>query len=193
MNGSPSRRSAIRSGLWVVWAMAVAGLVAGIAWKLAAPVAKIRIQSDGGYYADPSPRQFVEADMWFAGITFLVAVVAGVLAWRWLRDQPTPAVVGLAVGGLVGSVLAWLVGKYLGRLDHAAALKAKVGALIDDSLGLGAKGLLGVLPVAAVATWLVLDLAAQQRLRRLAPTEPTEPAEPAEPAESAEPAGQQPT
>jgi hypothetical protein len=175
MSASPTRRSAMRSGLWVVWAMAVAGLAAGVVWKLVAPVAKIRIQSDGGYYADPSPRQFVEADMWFAGITLVIAVVAGVLVWRRLRDRPTPAVVSLAVGGLMGSVLVWLVGKYLGRLDHAAALRAKVGALIDDSLGLGAKGLLGLLPVAAVATWLVLDLAAQQRQRRL------------------EPAGQQPT
>ena len=41
MSASPTRRSAMRSGLWVVWAMAVAGLAAGVVWKLVAPVAKV--------------------------------------------------------------------------------------------------------------------------------------------------------
>ena len=161
MKLSPS----LRSALWAVWALAVAGFLGGVAWKLVAPLAKIRIQANGGYYVDPSPRQYVEADAWFTGISLLVAVVAGLVVWRRLRDRPTAAVWGLALGGGAASTLIWAVGKYLGRLDRAAALKAKVGTVVSDSLDLGAKGLLVLLPIAAVATWLVLDLATQHRHR----------------------------
>jgi hypothetical protein len=165
MTERPDRRAALRSGLWVGWWLAVAGLVLGVVWRLVAPVARIRIESDGGYFADPSPRQFVEADIWFGALMLAAGVVAGVLVWRLVRSHPTALVVGLAAGGVLGGVLAWLVGKYLGRLDQAAALKAPVGSIVRDRLDLGAKGLIGVLPIAAVAVWLALDLLAQRRER----------------------------
>jgi hypothetical protein len=180
---------AMRAGFWVGWALAVAGFVGGLAWKLVAPVAKIRMESDGGYYVDPSPRQYVEADACFAAISIVVAVVAGYVVWRRLREQPTAAVVSLALGGTVASVLVWQVGKYLGRLDRAAAIKAKIGTIIDDSLDLGAKGLLLVLPIVAVATWLVLDLATQQRRRAaFAALPPAEPVPMSPPASDSAPA-----
>ena len=155
----------VRAGLWVAWGLAVAGAVAGVLWKLVAPVAKIRMETDGGFYVDPSPRQYIEADLCFAGISLVIGVVAGLLVWRFLRAQPTADVLSLAVGGTAASLLTWLVGKYLGRLDRAAALKAKVGTIVSDSLDLGAKGLLVLLPLAAVGTWLVLDLISEQRRR----------------------------
>lgn len=161
-----SRAPSARSWLWASWGLAVAGLVGGVVWRLVAPRAQIRIQSDGGFYVDPSPRQYLEADAWYAAIVVVVALATGVLVWRRLKDRPVAAVVSLAAGGLMAALLVWLVGRQLGQLDRTAALRAKIGTIISDRLDLGAKGLLGLLPIAAVATWLVLDLAAHRHRRR---------------------------
>ena len=148
----------LRAGLWVVWGLGVAGVVGGVGWLLLAPRAQIRMEADGGYFVDPSPRQYVQADFLFAGIGLLLGAGVGVLVWHRLKAFPRAAVVSLAVGGSGASVLTWAIGHHFGTLDRAEALKAPVGTIIDDGLDLTAMGLLVVLPVVAVATWLIADL-----------------------------------
>ena len=145
--------------------MAVAGALGGLVWLALAPRVKIRLDAEGGTYVDPSLRQYVDADFWYAGISVVIALVAAVVVWRRLREIPTAAVVALAVGGGVASVALWLVGQQWGQLDKAAVRAGKNGDIVSDSLDLGARGLLGLLPVVAIATWLVLDLVAQWRRR----------------------------
>ena len=169
----------LRAGLWVVWGLGVAGLVGGFGWLLLAPRAQIRMEADGGYFVDPSPRQYVQADFLFAGISLVLGVAVGLLVWRRLRALPRAAVVGLAVGGSAGSLLMWAIGHQLGKIDRAAALRAPVGTIVEDSLDLTAHGLLVVLPVAAVATWLLVDLLDGRRNSVPAAT-PFEPAAPFE-------------
>lgn len=148
----------LRAGLWVVWGLGVAGLVGGFGWLLLAPRAQIRMEADGGYFVDPSPRQYVQADFLFAGISLVLGVAVGLVVWRRLKEFPRAAVVSLAVGGSAASLLMWAIGHQLGKIDRAAALKAPVGTIVQDSLDLTANGLLVVLPVVAVATWLLVDL-----------------------------------
>jgi hypothetical protein len=157
-------KAGVRAALWTVWLLAVAGVLAGLVWKLVAPRAQIRIDTDGsGYYVDPSPQAYIRADLWFVVISVVVGLAAGALVSRYLRKYPVPAVTGLAVGGLLASIAMWQVGKFLGPLDRAAALNAKPGTIVLDSLDLGAKGLLLVLPLVAVATWLVIDVIVNRR------------------------------
>lgn len=152
---TPARRAA----LWTVWWLAVAALAAGAVWVLAAPRAKIRIASDGsGYYVDPSPREYIEADLAYAVVCLVLAVVAALAVRRLLRAHPVAAVTGLAVGAQLAALIVWQVGKVLAPLDTAAAQRAKPGTIVLDALDVGAKGLLLLLPVAALATWLVVDL-----------------------------------
>jgi hypothetical protein len=148
-----------RAGLWTTWWLAVGGVVAGAAWLLLAPRAKIQIASDGsGYYVDPSPREYIQADLLYAGLCLVVAVVAAVAARRFVRAHPVEAVAGLAVGGELAALITWQVGKIFAPLDRTAAQHVKPGTIVLDALDLGAKGLLLLLPVAALATWLAIDL-----------------------------------
>ena len=175
-----SRRDSTRSGVLVVSVMALVGAVGGLVWLWLAPRVKIKLDAEGGTYVDPSLRQYIDADVWYAGISLVIAVVAGVVVWRLLQQIPTAAVVALAVGGAAASIALWLVGQHWGQLDQAAVRAGKNGDVVSDSLDLGARGLLGLLPVAAVSTWLVLDLFAQWRRRRREPA-PDEPAEATDP------------
>jgi hypothetical protein len=67
-------------------------------------------------------------------------------------------VIGLAVGGTLGALIAWRLGVFLGRVDLDTALNRPAGTIVRGPLGLGAKGMLVVYPVVAVATWLVVDV-----------------------------------
>jgi hypothetical protein len=165
-----------RAGLVATWWLVVGGVVAGLLWLLVAPRAKIQIASDGsGYYVDPSPREYIHADLWYAGICLVVGVLAALLVRRYTAEQPVAAVIGLAVGGVVAGLAAWQIGRTFAPLDRAAAAKAKPGAIILDALDLGAKGLLLVLPVAALATWLAVDFVAHRRSPTVSPDVLSEP------------------
>ena len=187
----------LRARLWVVWGLGVAGLVGGFGWLLLAPRAQIRMDADGGYFVDPSPRQYVQADFLFAGISLVLGVAVGLLVWRRLKEFPRAAVVGLAVGGSAASLLMWAIGHQFGKIDRAAALKAPVGTIVQDSLDLTAHGLLVMLPVVAVATWLLVDLLDGRRnpVPAATPFElagPYAPAAPFAPAAPSAPAGDGP-
>lgn len=159
MSGRLGLTASRRAGLLTIGWLGLAGAVAGLVWLRFAPRAKIQIATDGsGYYVDPSPREYIHADLLYAGICLVVAVVAAVVVRRRVGAYPVAAVTGLAVGGMLAALIAWQVGKTFAPLDRAAAQQAKPGAIILDGLDLGAKGLLLVLPVAALATWLALDL-----------------------------------
>lgn len=154
----------VRAAVWTVWWLVVAGVAAGLVWLLVAPRAKIRIDADGsGYFVDPSPREYIHADLAYTAICLVVAVGAAVLVRRFVRAHPVSAVAGLAVGGLAAAVTAWLVGRSFGPLDLAAARRAKAGTIVLDKLDLGTKGLVLALPVGALATWLIVDLVTQRR------------------------------
>jgi hypothetical protein len=184
-----SRRDSTRSGLAVVSAMGLVGAVGGLVWLWLAPRVKIRLDAEGGTYVDPSLRQYIDADVWYAGISLVIAIAAAVVVWRRLQQIPTAAVVALALGGGLASVALWLVGQHWGQLDRGAVRAGKNGDIVSDSLDLGARGLLGLLPVAAVATWLVLDLVAQwrRRVQEVAPDAAAEAIDPAAPSVGGDP------
>ena len=69
-----------------------------------APVAAVRMQSDGGFFLDPDPETYVASDLWFALLSVVAGVLAGILLWPVVRRGPTAGVAGLAVGGLRGCV-----------------------------------------------------------------------------------------
>jgi hypothetical protein len=162
----PDVRTQAVLGLRVAAALVLGGGLIGLVWRFVAPVAQVRIESTGGYFVDPE--QYVAADAWFAGLCLVAGVVAGLVAWRLLRRVPLAAVLGLAGGGIVGAFIAREVGQLLGHVDGNAAVRLPVGTVTGVSLQLQASAALVVLPVAAVGTWLVLDLVADARAGRAA-------------------------
>lgn len=152
------RRAGLRVAAGIVVLLAVVGVGVGALWWWVAPVAQVRIEADGGYLTQSQPQEYITADAWFALLTAGVGLVAGLVAWWRVRVERYGAVVGLAVGGGFGAVVAWQTGEWLGRVDLDALAQAPVGTVADVALGLGLRGLLLVEPLAALLAWLAVDL-----------------------------------
>jgi hypothetical protein len=171
----PDGREQVARGALLVALGILVGAIAGVVWWKLAPVAQIRIQSDGGFFVDPDPEQYVASDAWFAGLAVACGLLFGIPGWRSTRGTPFVGVVGLTLGGTLGSLALWRVGVFLGRVDTEAAAKLPAGTIVSVPLQLVAKGLLVVYPVVAVATWLACDLGADLRRRRAQATQPGTP------------------
>ncbi len=96
----------------------------------------------------------VAADGWFAIFALVAGAVAALLAAFLLRDQRLGALAGLAVGGVLGSLVVWRLGVLLGPpsiTESAAGLANE--AQFDGPLDISAKGVLLAWSTAAVVTF----------------------------------------
>lgn len=131
----------------------VAGFPVGLVWWLVTPLARLEKRADGVFAVGRQAETAVAADGWFAvcGLVAgaVVAVVAAVLVRRRLAG-----LVGLAVGGVLGSLVAWFVGRLLGPgplTDSAQALR--IGERFDGPLDVSAPGVLLAWSMSAVAAY----------------------------------------
>lgn len=100
----------------VAVALMVLGAALGVVWDLVSPGMPPGIISPPGIQVDDANEAFAAADGWFALITALVGLLAGIAVWylRHLRRARGPWVaIGLAVGGLLGAMLTHLIGHLL--------------------------------------------------------------------------------
>ncbi len=157
----PSVGEELRDGAIVAMAVAVAGVLLGLLWVWLAP--RIPLISDGSavYLKDSEGEQAIGADGWFTltALGFGLLTAAGTFLWR--RTGGVAVVVGLAVGGLLGSLLAWRLGVWLGPPQNVVAHARAVGAgkVFYAPLQLRAKGALLAWPVAAMAAFAALTSA----------------------------------
>lgn len=103
----------MRAGIYIVAALAVAGAVLGVLWKVWSPPGPL------GYVVGPHAIQadeteaFVAADGRFAVITALTGIIAAVTLW-FAKPLRGPVTAGaLAAGSLLGALLTELVGHVL--------------------------------------------------------------------------------
>ncbi|MEV0095655.1 hypothetical protein [Streptomyces sp. NPDC050738] len=142
----------------VAVAVAVLGVLLGVLWAWLAP--KVPLVSDGKavFLKNSESEEAIGADGTFLLLALGFGVVTAVAVFLFRRRGGIALVLGLAVGGLLGAVLAWRVGLVLGPSDDvvAAALKAGKGVTFDAPLKLAAKGALLAWPVAAMIVHLAL-------------------------------------
>jgi hypothetical protein len=152
----------VRTGAVVVVGLLLVGAGLGVLWHLIAPTVPLVVDENGELaFVDVSvPQEFIGSDGWFAVIAALAGLVTGIVVWGRARRQPFGALLGMAVGGVLASVVMWRVGVYLGppELPSASDPNLAVGDMIEAPRRLGAKGLLALWPAVAVAIYLVLDL-----------------------------------
>jgi hypothetical protein len=132
----------------VTVALALAGVLLGLLWWWLAP----HVPLVGGlvdekwvvYFKDTEGEQAIGVDGTFTllAVAFGAASALGVFLVR--RRGGVPLVVGLAVGGLLGSLLAWRIGVWLGPTQNVIAHAQAVGKGVAFSapLKLNAKGAL---------------------------------------------------
>ncbi|GAA2444287.1 hypothetical protein [Streptomyces macrosporus] len=153
-----STRREVRDAALVAVAVAVAGVALGLLWLWLAP--RVPLISDGTavYLDDAEGEESVGVDGTFTLSALGIGVLSGAAVFLARRRGGVGVVVGLAVGALLGSVVAWRLGVWLGPEQDVVAHAKAVGKgqVFDAPLELKAKGALLAWPFAALVAHLGL-------------------------------------
>ncbi|MFB8243902.1 AAA family ATPase [Streptomyces sp. NPDC055952] len=158
----PGMRTEVREAGVVAVAVALGGVLLGLLWWWLAPHVPLVGDVTGGnwvvYLKDTEGEQAIGVDGTFVLLALGFGLVSALVVFLLRRRGGVPLVVGLAVGGLLGSLLAWRVGVWLGPAQDVIAHAREVGKGVTFSapLELGAKGALLAWPLAALVVHLGL-------------------------------------
>jgi hypothetical protein len=157
----PSRlRREVGVGAALAVAVAAPGALVGALWVWTAPRAQAVVGDGGVFLTEPEGQAAIATDGRFAVLGAVVGLLCGLLGFVLVRQRGVATALGLAAGGLAGSVLAWRLGAWLGPEAVSVAAKgAAAGTRLDLPLELRATGVLLVWPLVAVASFLVLTAA----------------------------------
>lgn len=156
-------RSELRTGALVTGCLLASGALVAVVWWLVAPLPRLEVHADGVFFAPTNGEYAVAADGWFAVCTATAGLVAALVVFARARRARVGAVVGLALGGLLGSIVAWRLGVLLGpgdALDTARGLPA--GSRFNGPLKLSALGVLFSWPIASVVAYFALTAGLEQ-------------------------------
>ena len=155
-------KTEVREAAVVAVAVALGGVLLGVLWWWLAPrvplVGDVVDQNWVVYLKDTEGEQAVGVDGTFTLLGLAFGVVTAFVVFLVRRRGGVPLVVALTVGGLLGSLLAWRLGVWLGPAQDVVAHARSVGKGVTFSapLKLGAKGALLAWSLAAVLVHLGL-------------------------------------
>lgn len=150
----------------------VAGALMGVLWSRLAPTAPLRLTDAGAVLDEAASGSLIADDGWFAVLGVGLGLVTAVLGWLRWRHRVLAVGTGLAVGSLLGGLLAWRVGGWLGPAPlHVQAAGAQVGAVLHMPLTIRATAVLLVWPITGLITLFALVAGAEEEVP---PAEPEE-------------------
>ncbi|MFE1288105.1 AAA family ATPase [Streptomyces sp. NPDC058751] len=154
----PGMRTEVREAAVITVALALAGALLGVLWAWLAP--HVPLVSDGTavYIKDTEGEQAVGVDGTFTLLALGFGALSALVVFLVRRRGGVPLVIALALGGLLGSLLAWRVGIWLGPAQDVVAHAKAVGKGVTFSapLKLGAKGALLAWSLSALVVHLGL-------------------------------------
>jgi hypothetical protein len=127
-DGVPSTATELRQAAVVTALSAVAGAALGLLWLWLAP--RVSLISDGKavFLRHSEGESAIGADGTFVLLALGFGAVAAALVFLVHRHGGVALVVGLAMGGVLGSLLGWGVGTLLGPTHDVVAHAKEVGA-----------------------------------------------------------------
>ncbi|MDK0518964.1 ABC transporter permease [Streptomyces sp. ML-6] len=154
--GAELRRAAAVAAL-----VTVSGVVLGLLWLWLAPRVPLISDETAVFLSNSEGEEAVGADGTFVLLALACGAVSGALVFFFRRSGGIALVIGLALGGLLGSLLAWRLGVWLGPDQDVVAHARAVGkgVVFDAPLQLRAKGALLAWPLGAMAVHLALTAA----------------------------------
>ncbi|MER6087894.1 AAA family ATPase [Streptomyces bluensis] len=155
----PGMKTEVREAAIITVGVALAGVLLGVLWWWLAPHVPLVSDGEAVYLRDTEGEQAVGVDGTFTLLALGFGAVSALVVFLVRRRGGVPLVVALAVGGLLGSVLAWRLGVWLGPEQNVVARAREVGNGVTFSapLKLGAKGALLAWPFAALVVHLGLS------------------------------------
>jgi hypothetical protein len=155
-------KTEVREAAVITVGVALAGVLLGVLWWWLAPhvplVGELVDEKWVVYFKDTEGEQAVGVDGTFTLLALGFGAVSALVVFLARKRGGVPLVVALAVGGALGSLLAWRVGVWLGPTQNVIAHAKAVGEGMTFSapLKLGAKGALLAWSVAALVVHLGL-------------------------------------
>ncbi|MCX4592648.1 AAA family ATPase [Streptomyces sp. NBC_01549] len=140
----PGMKTEVKEAAVVTVAVALAGVLLGVLWWWLAPHVPLVADDSAVYLKDTEGEQAIGVDGTFTLLALAFGAVSAVVVFLVRRRGGVPLVVALAVGGVLGSLLAWRIGIWLGPTQNVVAHAKHVGKGVTFSapLKLGAKGAL---------------------------------------------------
>lgn len=155
---APDTAAEVRQGAAVLLAVAVVGIALGLLWLWLAP--RTPLVSDGRsvLLTESEAEHAVGADGVFVLLGLGFGALSALAVFLWHRRGGVAVVAGLALGGVLGSVLGWGTGTLLGPTHDVVARARAVGEGVpfDAPLELQAYGALLAWPIAAMLVHLAL-------------------------------------
>ncbi|MFE3768846.1 MULTISPECIES: ABC transporter permease [unclassified Streptomyces] len=157
-DGGPEFARELREGVLIALAVAVSGVLLGVLWAWLAPRVPLIADTHNVYLKNTEGEEAIGADGTFVLLALGFGVVTAAVVFLVRRRGGIPLVVSLALGGLLGAVLGWLTGMWLGPTPDVVAHAKQVGAgvVFDGPLRLQAKGALLAWPIAGMLTQIAL-------------------------------------
>ncbi|WP_437088271.1 AAA family ATPase [Streptomyces sp. enrichment culture] len=158
----PGLRAEVWQAAVAAVAVAVSGALLGVLWWRLAPsvplVGDVVDKSWVVYLEDSEGEQAIGVDGTFTLLALAFGALSALVVFLVRRRGGVPLVVALGVGGLLGAVLAWRLGVWLGPTQDviAHAREAGKGETFSAPLKLGAKGALLAWPLAGLLVHLGL-------------------------------------
>lgn len=151
-------KTEVRQAAVIAVALAVCGALLGLLWLWLAPHVPLISDDHAVYLKDSEGEQAVGVDGMFTLLAAGFGVLSGLVVFLVRRAGGIPLVVGLALGALLGAVVAWRLGVWLGPEQDVAAHARQVGkgVTFDAPLELKAKGALLAWPVVGLLVHLGL-------------------------------------
>ncbi|MEO3763596.1 hypothetical protein [Streptomyces sp. B8F3] len=142
----------------VMVGVAALGLLLGFLWEQFAPRVPLVVRGGEAWLRQSESEDAVSIDGTFALLGLAFGAVTAVAVFLWRRRGGMPLVLGLALGSLIGAVVAWRFGIWLGPPGNVEERAREIGdgGGFDAPLELKAKGALLAWPGAAMAVHLVL-------------------------------------
>ncbi|MFE7565778.1 DUF2567 domain-containing protein [Streptomyces sp. NPDC057539] len=154
----PDMATELRQSVVVMVAVALSGLALGLLWLWLSPRIPLISDETAVFLKDTEGEEAIAVDGTFLLLALAFGVVSALLVFLFRRRGGIALVVGLALGGLLGAVLAWRIGVWFGPTSDVVAHARAVGkgVTFDAPLELNAKGALLAWPIAAMVVQLAL-------------------------------------
>ncbi|MFG2439145.1 AAA family ATPase [Streptomyces sp. NPDC048508] len=154
----PGMKTELREAAVITVAVALAGALLGVLWWWLAPHVPLIADDTAVYIKDTEGEQAIGVDGTFTLLALGFGALSALVVFLLRRRGGVPLVAALALGGLLGSLLAWRIGVWLGPTQNVVAHARAVGKGVTFSapLKLGAKGALLAWSLTALVVHLAL-------------------------------------